>query len=98
MMLPLASLLRLALRNWTLSLAVVLLVALLVPVGCPDDPFEMVGPALQWPGTWPGAPPGTDSLGRDIAAVIFDGARISLMVGLPVGALPAITAGGWATC
>lgn len=94
MMPPLASLLRLALRNWTLSLAVVLLVALLVPVACPDDPFEMVGPALQWPG----APPGTDSLGRDIAAVIFDGARISLMVGLPVGALPAITAGGWATC
>lgn len=86
MMPRIAPLLRLALRNWTLSLglillAMVLLVALLAPLVYPGDPFDMVGPALQWPGTYPGAPLGTDSLGRDIAAGIFHGARISLMVG-----------------
>lgn len=81
-----ATFLRLAARHWTLSLGVVLLTlvllaALLAPVLYPADPFEMVGPALQWPGTLPGSPLGTDSLGRDIAAGIFHGARISLMVG-----------------
>lgn len=81
-----------ALRHWTLSLGVLMLAAvvvaaLLAPVLYPEDPFDMVGPALQWPGTYPGSPLGTDSLGRDIAAGIFHGARVSLMVGfVSVGA------------
>jgi peptide/nickel transport system permease protein len=78
--------LRAALRHWTLTLGLILLgmiilAALAAPILYPGDPFDMVGPPLQWPGTWPDAPLGTDSLGRDIAAGIFHGARISLMVG-----------------
>ena len=78
--------LHMALGNWTLSLGVLLLVlvfgvALLAPVLYPGDPLDMAGPALKWPGEHPGAPLGTDSLGRDIAAGIFHGARISLLVG-----------------
>lgn len=74
------------LRNWTLCLGLLLLAlvglaALSAPFLYPGDPYDMVGPALQWPGTYPGAPLGTDSLGRDIAAGIFHGARVSLMVG-----------------
>ncbi len=61
-------------------LALVVLLALLASVLYPDDPFEMVGPPFQ--------PPlgeyllGTDMLGRDIAAGIAYGARISLLVGI----------------
>ncbi|WP_294924966.1 ABC transporter permease [uncultured Paracoccus sp.] len=101
---------RLILRNWTLSLglallALILLMALSAPILYPGDPYAMMGPPLQWPGTYPGAPLGTDSLGRDIAAGIFHGARVSLMVGfvsvacaLVVGILVGAFAGyygGW---
>jgi len=82
----LVAFLRLAGRNWTLSLGLILLALVaLAAIGAPwfypDDPWNMVGPALRWPGQWPGSPLGTDSLGRDIAAGIFHGARVSLMVG-----------------
>lgn len=74
------------LPNWTLGLGLALLVLILAaavsaPLLFPNDPYDMVGPALMWPGTFPGAPLGTDSLGRDITAGIFYGARISLLVG-----------------
>lgn len=76
-----------AARNWTLVLGALMLAgvlagAVLAPVLYPGDPFDMVGPVLQWPGDFAGAPLGTDSLGRDIAAGIFHGARVSLVVGV----------------
>lgn len=78
--------LRLLLRNWTMLLGVALLgaiflMALTANIVFPGDPYDMVGPPLAWPGEFPGALLGTDSLGRDIAAGIFYGARISLLVG-----------------
>lgn len=73
-------------RNWTLGLGLILLLlvlaaALTAPLLFPNDPYDMIGPALMWPGTFPDAPLGTDGLGRDIAAGIFYGARISLLIG-----------------
>lgn len=47
----------------------------------PEDPFAMIDQPLLWPGT-PGLPLGTDSLGRDIMADLFHGARASLLIGL----------------
>lgn len=60
-------------------LALVILLAVFASVLFPENPFEMVGAPFQ--------PPlgeylfGTDMLGRDIAAGIAYGARISLLVG-----------------
>ena len=48
----------------------------------PGDPFAMIDQPLLWPGAAPGLPLGTDSLGRDIAADLFHGARASLLIGL----------------
>lgn len=78
--------LRLMLRNWTMVLGMVLLaavflMALTANIVFPGDPYDMVGPPLMWPGQFEGAILGTDSLGRDMAAGIFYGARVSLMVG-----------------
>ena len=56
--------------------------AVLAPWLYPDNPQDMVSVPTQWPGTDPDYPLGTDSLGRDIAAGLLHGARISLMVGL----------------
>ncbi|HEX9209993.1 MAG TPA: ABC transporter permease [Bradyrhizobium sp.] len=47
----------------------------------PTDPLDMVAPALLWPGQDWDYPLGTDSLGRDLAAGIVHGARVSLLVG-----------------
>jgi peptide/nickel transport system permease protein len=47
----------------------------------PDDPLSMVARPLLWPGQHPMYPLGTDSLGRDVAAGLAWGARISLAVG-----------------
>lgn len=46
----------------------------------PGDPLEMVGMPLLWPGDDPAYPLGTDSLGRDVAAGIAHGARMSLLI------------------
>jgi peptide/nickel transport system permease protein len=61
-------------------LACLLLLVALTPVIYPDDPFKLVGPALQPPGGhfWLG----TDTLGRDVAAEIAYGARTSLIIGV----------------
>lgn len=80
------SILRWALGNWTVALGLfllgtVILMALTAPLVFPRSPMAMVGPPLQWPGTLPGAPLGTDAIGRNILAGIFHGARISLLVG-----------------
>jgi peptide/nickel transport system permease protein len=47
----------------------------------PTDPLDMVAPALLWPGQDMEFPLGTDALGRDLAAGIVHGARVSLLVG-----------------
>ena len=102
--------LRLMLRNWTMVLGTILLaaiflMALTANLVFPGDPYDMVGPPLMWPGEFAGSILGTDSLGRDMAAGIFYGARVSLMVGfssvavaLIVGVLVGAFAGfygGW---
>ncbi|MFN3641975.1 MAG: ABC transporter permease [Gemmobacter sp.] len=60
----------------------VAVMAAAAPVLYPQGPWAMVGRPFLWPGEAPGLPLGTDALGRDIAAGIFHGARISLMIGL----------------
>lgn len=47
----------------------------------PNDPLGLAGRPLQWPGANPRFPLGTDPSGRDIAAQLFHGARISLLIG-----------------
>ncbi|VFR41360.1 Oligopeptide transport system permease protein OppC (TC 3.A.1.5.1) [plant metagenome] len=63
-------------------LAAVLAGALLAPLWFPDDPLDMVGAPLTWPGADPGLPLGTDLMGRDLLAGLLHGARVSLLVGL----------------
>ena len=65
----------------SLLLAVVLLMALLADWLYPGDPLEMVAQPFLWPGDDAQFPLGTDSLGRDVAAGIFHGARVSLQIG-----------------
>ncbi|MFM7416801.1 MAG: ABC transporter permease, partial [Alphaproteobacteria bacterium] len=48
----------------------------------PHDPLALAGRPLQWPGANPRFLLGTDNSGRDIAAQIFHGARVSLLIGL----------------
>jgi peptide/nickel transport system permease protein len=61
-------------------LAVVVLAAL-APMLFPDDPWDMVGAPFQPPFS-EGLPLGSDMLGRDIAAGIAYGARVSLTIGI----------------
>ncbi len=48
----------------------------------PRDPLALAGRPLIWPFSNPRFLLGTDNSGRDIAAQIFHGARISLLIGL----------------
>jgi peptide/nickel transport system permease protein len=63
-------------------IALVALLAMLAPVLFPTDPLRIVGPPELWPGEDPAFPLGTDSLGRDILAMIAHGARATLLIGL----------------
>jgi peptide/nickel transport system permease protein len=69
-------------RALTTILVLTILAALLAPVLYPGDPLSMVGRPLLWPGQNSAFPLGTDSLGRDLAAGLFHGARISLLIGI----------------
>ena len=62
-------------------LALVVGMAIAAPLVYPGDPLGLAGRPLQWPGANPRFPLGTDPSGRDIAAQIFHGARISLVIG-----------------
>ena len=78
--------LRAFLRNpaGVVSLSFLILVAALAlgaPHLYPDDPMEMVARPFLWPGQNPAFPLGTDSLGRDVAAGLVWGTRVSLLVG-----------------
>ena len=53
----------------------------------PDDPLDMVATPTLWPGQDRAFPLGTDSLGRDVAAGLAYGARVSLLVGVSAAAI-----------
>lgn len=82
-------------RKWSnpsgvLGAAVLLLMAALAIVAdslFPGDPLDMVARPLIWPGTDTRYWLGTDSLGRNVAACLVHGARISLSVGVFATAL-----------
>lgn len=65
----------------TMLLIGVVVIALAANLIYPTDPLDMVAPALLWPGQDWDYPLGTDALGRDLAAGIVHGARVSLLVG-----------------
>jgi peptide/nickel transport system permease protein len=62
-------------------LATIILLAAAAPLIYPGDPLDMVDAPLLWPGENWAHPLGTDQLGRDVAAGIVHGARVSLLVG-----------------
>lgn len=65
-----------------LLLVVVLAMAVSADWFYPRDPLALAGRPLIWPFANPRFLLGTDNSGRDIAAQIFHGARISLLIGL----------------
>ncbi|MBM6596471.1 ABC transporter permease [Microvirga pudoricolor] len=73
-------------------LILVIGMALSAPYLFPRDPLSLAGRPLQWPFANSRFWLGTDTTGRDIAAQIFHGARVSLLIGLVATAL-AITIG-----
>jgi peptide/nickel transport system permease protein len=73
-------------------LLLVIGMALTADLFFPRDPLALAGPPLVWPFQDAQHFLGTDNSGRDIAAQIFHGARVSLLIGLAGMAL-AITIG-----
>ncbi len=74
-------------RNWgailgLLILTVVIVIALLAHVLYPVSPWQSVGIPFMPPGEDMAYPLGTDMLGRDIAAGLAHGARVSLLIGV----------------
>lgn len=63
-------------------IGLVVLMAILAPFLYPGGPWEIAGRPFLWPGQNPAFPLGTDALGRDIAAGVFFGARVSLLIGV----------------
>ncbi len=61
--------------------------AFAAPYLYPEDPLSMVAMPFLWPGQHPAYPFGTDSLGRDVAAGIVWGTRVSLLVGVSAMAI-----------
>ena len=61
----------------------VIVIAMAISAGWfyPRDPLALAGRPLVWPFSNPRFLLGTDNSGRDIAAQIFYGARISLLIG-----------------
>lgn len=64
-----------------------ILLALLAGRFFPGDPLDMVAAPFEWPGTDPQYWLGTDSLGRDVAAGIAHGTRVSLLIGASSAAI-----------
>src|SRR3569832_1693286 len=64
-----------------LLLMLVIAMALSAGILYPRDPLALAGRPLVWPFSNPRFPLGTDNSGRDIAAQIFYGSRISLLIG-----------------
>jgi peptide/nickel transport system permease protein len=72
-------------------LIAIVTMAALAPVVFPRSPWDMIGAPLQPPGAR-GFLLGSDMLGRDIAAGIMHGARVSLLIGM-IASLVAVTIG-----
>jgi peptide/nickel transport system permease protein len=72
-------------------LIAIIAMAALAPVVYPRSPWDMIGAPLQPPGAR-GFLLGSDMLGRDIAAGIMHGARVSLLIGV-IASLVAVTIG-----
>lgn len=70
-------------------LGALLLAALLADALFTDDPMALAGRPGLWPFADPRFPLGTDHLGRDIAAQLCHGARVSLLVGFGAAAIAA---------
>jgi peptide/nickel transport system permease protein len=95
-------------RGAVAGLAVLLAVAAVAlgaPWLVPNDPWSMVGQPFLAPFSEPGLPLGSDALGRDVAAGLAYGARVSIVIalvatavslsaGITVGALAGYH-GGW---
>src|ERR1700716_1247772 len=64
-----------------LLVPVVIAMAISAAFRCPRDPLALAGRPLIWPCSNPRFLLGTDNSGRDIAAQIFYGARVSLLIG-----------------
>lgn len=84
--------LRAVLRNAAFASGAVILaafvaMALFAGLIYPGDPLDMVTVPLQWPGQDPEFPLGSDGMGRDVAAGLVHGARISLLVGVSAAAI-----------
>ncbi|WP_341896559.1 ABC transporter permease [Ferrovibrio terrae] len=73
-------------------MAAVLFIAICGPLLFPTSPWRMVQRPFLAPMVVPGFPFGTDALGRDVAAGLIHGARVSLLVGL-VSTLAALAIG-----
>ncbi|MBF9263885.1 ABC transporter permease [Paracidovorax cattleyae] len=86
-----ASLLALARNPFAMAGAVLLVLMVILAFSAPwlypGDPLDMVAPPLLWPGQDARFPLGSDSLGRDVAAGLAHGARVSLAVGVVAAAL-----------
>lgn len=70
-----------------LLLLLILLAAATAPWIFPHDPLDMVGPPILWPGQDHAFWLGTDTMGRDVAAGLAHGARVSLTVGVTAALL-----------
>lgn len=78
-------------------LLAILLMAIFADGLFAGDPLDMVAAPLLWPGDDPSFLLGSDSLGRDVAAGIAHGARVTLLVGV-VAALISLFIGGLIGC
>jgi peptide/nickel transport system permease protein len=81
-------------------LSLIIVAALSAPLLFPDDPLDMVTRPFVWPLSNHDFPLGSDSLGRDVLAGIFHGARVSVLIGvastvigLVIGTIVGATAG-----
>jgi len=73
-----------------LLLLAVLAAALAAGWAYPRNPLSLAGRPLQWPGDSSRFLLGTDQVGRDIAAQILYGARVSLGIGVVATAIAAV--------
>lgn len=73
-----------------LLLLAVLVAALTAGWAYPRNPLSLAGRPLQWPGHSSRFLLGTDQVGRDIAAQILYGARVSLGIGVVATAIAAV--------
>jgi peptide/nickel transport system permease protein len=95
------ALLKELLRNRAAAAGLVILVLVLAVAAFghfwfPGDPWDMAAAPMLWPGEDPANPLGTDLMGRDMAAGLVSGAKVSLLIGLVstlISAIIGITAG-----